>query len=584
MKKVVYLLVALVFSITISTAQNLADGIKYVKYQKLKSAIETFEQLYKANNKDVQMLYWYGQALLANKDVIGAKSIYQKALQLGLNEPIIWVGMGHVELMETGDINAAKQKFEQAITATTATKGKNKGKPDVAILNAIGRANADGSSKQGDPNWAIEKLKQAGDIDPTNSEAFVSMGICYQKLGGDMGGDAVKSYLEAVARDPKNAEAFWRMGKIYASQGNKEMLDKNFNAAIAANPEFPSTYYDFYKYYHDKDVEKAKIYLDKYIQYADKDCSTDFFRTNYLFLTGNYNEALQKAKEMEAGDCKYYDGLPIMYAFIYDRLGDSVLAKENIEKFFATASNDNIEPAHYDLAIKILSKFSGTETKLISYLQKAIDNDTSKVNKAKYAKQGAEILGKAKMYAQQIIWLQKYNEYKGSMAEVDYYNLCTAYYNAKDYANTMASAQKYITAYPDKPFGYSFNVKAAKALDTTSNPGIAVDALLQYNTFLEKELEKNKKIIINNFYYIMLYYADKVKDYKKALEYCDKILALIPNDPEMMGIRKTLEERASRPAQPNPPKPAPKTTSKPTTGTGTPKPPTKQSTPAKKSK
>ncbi len=82
----------------------------------------------------------------------------------------------------------------------------------------------------------------------------------------------------------------------------------------------------------------------------------------------------------------------------------------------------------------------------------------------------------------------------------------------------------------------------------------------------------------------MLYYADKVKDYKKALEYCDKILALIPNDPEMMGIRKTLEERASRPAQPNPPKPAPKTTSKPTTGTGTPKPPTKQSTPAKKSK
>lgn len=581
MKKVVNLIVVLLLTISLTNAQSVNDGIKFIKYQKLRSALENFEQLYKANNKDLQTLYWYGQALLANKDILGAKSVYQKALQLGINDPLIWVGMGHVELLETGDINAAKQKFEQAITATTASKGKNKGKADVNILNAIGRANADGSSKQGDPNYGIEKLKQAGEIDPTNSEAFINMGICYQKLGSDMGGDAVKSYMEAVSRDPKNAEAFWRMGKIYASQGNKEMLSKNFNAAIAASPDFPSPYYDLYKYYRDKDVEKAKEYLDTYIKYADKDCNTDFYQANYLFLIGKYQESLDKTKAMEAGDCKYFDMLSIMYAFNYDRLGDSVLAKQNIEKFFANATPDKIEPAHYDLAIKVLSKFPGNEKKLAGYLQTGIDNDTSKATKTRYAKLGAELLGNAKLYSDQIVWLQKYFDLKGSLTEFDYYTMCNAYYNAKDYVNTMAFAQKYITNFPDKPYGYALNVKAAKALDTTTNPGIAVDALLQYNTFLEKDLEKNRKFMVNNLYYIMLYYADKVKDYKKALEYCDKILVLIPNDPEMMGIRKTLEERANRPAQPAPKpttkpatKPATATTTKPTSGT-TPKTPKK---------
>ena len=48
-------------------------------------------------------------------------------LNAGVNDPWIWVGAGEVDILQGGDVNAAKQKFEQAITATTSTKGKNKG-------------------------------------------------------------------------------------------------------------------------------------------------------------------------------------------------------------------------------------------------------------------------------------------------------------------------------------------------------------------------------------------------------------------------------------------------------------------------
>ncbi|MFX8082893.1 hypothetical protein ABTK87_19285, partial [Acinetobacter baumannii] len=89
--------------------------------------------------------YWYGQAMIMGEapkeDVQSAKDIYQKALKDGLNDPYIWIGVAHTDLLQGGDINSAEQKFEQAITATTESKGKNKGKPNPAILNAIGRSN-----------------------------------------------------------------------------------------------------------------------------------------------------------------------------------------------------------------------------------------------------------------------------------------------------------------------------------------------------------------------------------------------------------------------------------------------------------
>ena len=93
-------------------------------------------------------------------------------------------------------------------------------------------------------------------------------------------------------------------------------------------------------------------------------------------------------------------------------------------------------------------------------------------------------------------------------------------------------------------------IATAKALDTTSNPGIAVEALLQYNTFLAKDSVKNKTTIVGNYYYIMIYYADKVKDYAKSIEYCDRILMIIPGDAEMTNIRKTLEARLNKSTQP----------------------------------
>ncbi|MBC7652390.1 MAG: hypothetical protein H7101_11635 [Deinococcales bacterium] len=534
MKKVFFLLFAAIVTVSGATSQTIAEGIKYLNYKKNKSATDVFKKLYDANTKDAQNIYWYGQALLAVDDVKGAKAIYQKALQEGVNDAWILIGMGHLEIIEGGDLNAAKQKFEQAITMTTETKGKNKNKPNPTILNAIGRANADGGSKQGDPTYAIDKLRQAAALDLTNADIMINMGINYLKLGGDQGGEAVKAYQEAINRDPKNALAMYKIGMIYKSQDNKLLFEQFFNDANIADPAFPLSYNALYDYYANRDVNKAKENIEKYIQYADKDCNTDFLFADYLFRAGKYQESLDKAKAMETGECKTYYQLPLLYAFNYDRLNDSIQAKNNIEKYFAITAQDKITPANYEIAVKILSKFPGSESKTIAYLQKAIDSDTSIANKIVYANQAAELMGKAKMYGEQIKWLQTAVKFKGgTMGEADYYKMANTAFNGKDYVATMEVAKKYIEAFPAKPQPYYFNVRAAKAIDTTATLGTAIEPILQQNVYLLGDtslvnVDKNKKAVFVNYYYLLKYYNDVLKETQKAIDITDKMLILYP--------------------------------------------------------
>ena len=100
MKQAVGLLMTVVFTVNILCAQSVTDGIKFLNYYKNKSALQTMQKAYEANAKDVNTIYWYGQALLANDNIKGAKEAYQKALQEGNArrgplQPFRWPGRSH---------------------------------------------------------------------------------------------------------------------------------------------------------------------------------------------------------------------------------------------------------------------------------------------------------------------------------------------------------------------------------------------------------------------------------------------------------------------------------------------------------
>jgi hypothetical protein len=504
-----------------------AEGIKLLNYKKNKSAREFFQKMADASPQDPQAIYWLGQALLAPNEVeptkaqiAAAKALYQKGLASIGSDPWLVTGMGHIELLERGDINSVKQKFEQAITASTETKGKNKGKANAGILNAIGRANAEVPSGVGDNLYAIEKLNQAGQNDLTNPDIFINKGINYLKMGGENGGEAVKAYQEALARDPKSALAFYRIGKVYQSQNNKDLFEQNFDNAITADPTFPLPYFAYYQNYANRDVNRAKEYLDKYVSTADKDAQTDYFVADYLFRAGKNDESLAKVQELEntVGTTEL-PRLNMLYAYNYDRKGDSLQAKSYLEKFFANAPADKIEPTDYELAVKVLTRFPGSETQAAGYLEKAIATDTSRVNKQSYMQQAADMFAKAKNPAEQLNWMKRLIEFKGTTTEADYYKLSAAALSAKDYPQTMELSKKYMAAYPDKPQPYSFYRRAAVATDPDTTSGKGVENLQYLDSIYGLNKDKYKKELFLNKYYTILYYINKQNTLKKSPDF-----------------------------------------------------------------
>lgn len=516
MKKTVSLMLTAMLAAQCLMAQ-IPAGIKFLNYEKNKSAKEAFQKAYDANPKDPQAIYWLGQALLATdggdptkEQVQAAKALYQKGLQEVGSDAWLLVGMGHIGMLEKEDMNAVKQKFEQAITATTETKGKNKGKPNPAILNAIGRANAEVSSGLGDHIYAIDKLKQAAAIDLTDPDIMINLGINYLKMGGENGGEAVKAYQEALNRDPKNARAFYRIGKVYQSQNNKELFEQNFNSAIAADPAYPPVYFAYYDYYSTKDVNRAKEYLDKYIANADKDPVLDLVMADYLFRSGRNDESLAKVKELDAAvGTKTLPKLDVLYALNYDRKGDSIQAKNSLTKYFANAPIEKIAPGDYELAVKVFSKFPGSEKEAISYLEKALASDTSKQNKINYMRQASELLGKGKLYADQAIWIQKRIALQGgTMSEADYYLLTSTLLNAKDFSQGFSVAKSYLNAYPDKPQPYVFFKRASIGADPDSTGSLVenLDFLdsMYINVLGKDNKDKYKDMVMGNQYTIIL--------------------------------------------------------------------------------
>ena len=526
MKKFLLLLMACVVMHSAMFAQY-AEGIRLLNYEKNKSARETFQKLVDASPQDPQAIYWLGQAILATdggepskEQIASAKALYQKGLGSIGSDPWLVTGMGHIELLERGDINSAKQKFEQAITASTETKGKSKGKANPAILNAIGRANAKVGSGLGDNLYAIDKLNQAGQLDLTNADIYINKAVNYLKMGGENGGEAVKAYQEAVTRDPKSALAYYKIGKVYQSQNNKELFEQNFDNAITADPTCPLPYFAYYTYYANKDVNKAKEYLDKYVANADRDPKTDYFVAEYLFRAGKNDESLAKIQELEkSAGGNEIPRLSILSAYNYDRKGDSVQAKAYLEKFFANAPADKIEPSDYELAVKVLTKFPGSEAQAATYLEKAIATDTARINKLAYMQQGADMYAKAKNPAEQLNWMKRMVELKGTTTEGDYYRISAAALSAKDYPQTMDWAKKYMAAYPDKPQPYTFYRKAAIASDPDTTSGKGVELLQYIDSIYSLNKDKYKKELFLNEYYTILYYINKQNALKKSPDF-----------------------------------------------------------------
>jgi hypothetical protein len=596
MRKLAFLMMGVAFLVTGLQAQvapsPLAQGIKLLHYEKNKSALDFFAAEYKKNTTDPETIFWYGQAILAQNyngistpaSIAEAKALYQQALQAKGNDAWLLVGMAHIQYLENADADLIKNNLELAITTSKITSGKNKGRNNPEIINAIGRVFAELPLNKGNHNYAVQKLKDLisdyGE-QPLNPNLFNYLGINYLKVGGEnAGGDAVLAFKKAAERDPKNAFANYKIGKIFQSQSNRESFEEYYDKAIAIDPSIAPVYVSLYNYYATIDTAKARKNLDLFIQYADKDPSFDYLYADYLFQVAQYDASLAKAIELKNNiGVDAYPRIAVLLAYNYDRKGDSASARTNIEQFINTQPADKIQPLDYDLAVIVISKFAGAQTVVASILERAIAADsTNKKNALKFYKVGYEMFEKSNMYEDASKWFAKYAAANGVKDEFYYFKTASLALNAKNGPAADVAAKGYIAAFPDKPRGYVFNINAAALIDTGVVKNLYLDALNLNSQYLSKDVANNKQKLINNFSQMLMYF-NEVKAFDKAVEMCDEILKLAPGDANMLKYREQFQKNAD--IQKGIKKEAPKATT-PATATPAPTTPPSDKTATKK--
>ena len=536
-------LAALVAATTIK-AQTINDGKSLLYYEKSKSAKAVFEKLIAANPNDVDAVYWQGQVLISPddrtpKDIATAKALYQKTLMANPNSPLLLAGMGHINLLE-GKTQDARSQFETALSLSKSTS--------VPVLNAVGFANVNAAN--GDAAYAVDKLKLATSIKKMNDpDVFVNLGDAYKKLGD--GGNAQLSYEAALALNPKYARASYRIAKIYQTQGatQEEIYMKYFNEAIAKDAAYAPVYENLYNLYYTTDVPKSAQYLQKYLANTDDNPRNCYLTASIIYAQGLFADAVKKADECIGTNPSPYAKLYGIKAYAYNRTGDSLNAKSSFEKYFKAADSSLIGTGDYSTYATVLLKFPGNDSLAGTYVTKAVALDTLEANKVTYLKSIAANYELQKKYKDAASWYRKVVAVKKSPGKVDMYNAAYNYFKVGSYDSSVAIFTMYSQKYPEDAFGYYMTAKSKWGIDSTMAQGLA-------NTDFEKAISvgmvdtvKSKAYLIGSYKYFVAYYANVKKDNAKAVEYCDKIIALDPTDNEAVNNRKALLAPAAAPRQ-----------------------------------
>jgi predicted Zn-dependent protease len=553
------------------SAQSIEDGKKFLYYEKYKSAKDVFEKLVAANPNNVDAAYWLGQALIRpddgkGKDIAAAKALYQKTLSANSNSALLTAGMGHIELLE-GKTQDARNRFE---TAISLSQGKS-----IPVLNAIGFANADFDSKNGDAAYAIEKLKQATTIkgfkDP---ETYTILGDAYRKFTD--GGSALTAYQSALAIDPKYARAKYRIGKIYQTQGpeQKDIYMPYFNDAIALDPNYPPVYSNLYDLFYKTDVGKSADYLEKYLTLMGEDePQACYYRATIKYAQALFAESIKQAEScIAAGGANADVRLYGLKGYAYDRLNDSVNAVSSFAKFFELQKPEKIGPTDIETYVKNLLKFSGNESKAATLIERGITFDTTEVGKVTLMKQMAARFETQKNYLDAATWYKKVLDTKKAPTKTDIFNYANNLSRGGNYQAAIEGWNAYTSKYPNETYGYYMTAVTQAKIDTTMALGLAVPS---YQKVIEigeaqwaTDSAKVKTHLLNAYKYFIQYAANVQKDRKGAADYAARYLVKEPTDTEVMDIKKQLEAPARTVPATRPPATRPATgTTKPAGGT-----------------
>ena len=523
MKNLFVVMLCAVLSIH-AIAQISPEVHKLQYYGYFNQAKTTLKRNIQTNPANLDNLYELGAIYSRTANLDSAKIIFNKLVETNAKSAISTVAQGYLSL-NNGNKEEAKSFFEKAAKSTKFKDG--------SVLRKIGEAYLY-SPKKDYPN-AIEYLKKAVAIEIKNPVTYYSLGEAYYNTNES--GQAVTQYEFCTDFDKKAAWAYTRIGEIFKGAKNYPKADEAFKAALEADPEYPYIYKDLaeWKYLY-QDYPTALKYFDKYqAMTGDNSIEAKTSRSTYLFYNKNYKETISLVNDiMKVDSSKNYMIRLLGYSSF--EMGDSLGAKNQMDKFFQKAPKEKIIWQDYFYQGKISSKFGNDSVATIQF-KKALALDSTQIDiytelaKMNFSKNNFKMAG---------YWYGKKLEKLEKFSLQNYFDPAFAYYKAEDFNNANIYFDKLVKKYPTSVVGQLYYARSQANLDPNTEKALAKP---QYEKVIEAgEADPVKyKNELKEAYKYLYYYYYNLPDKIQASAFADKFVKVDPNDPEGLQMIEAVK-------------------------------------------
>lgn len=534
-------------SASFGQAQDLNSALKMTYQEQFDAADNAFNDLSAKEPASGKYFYYSGENQLASYfidpvnipfEAIAKKAIerYNKGIAANPNEPLNFVGLGKVALIENKKV-IADENFAKAQSFLPAKKVKSiLTKPEQAtLLVRLADAYIQVGSK--DSALVFGFLRRAEVLDSKNPELYLARGD-YWFYTLNNGSRAAENYKRAQDFSPNSTRARVRLGQLYTRIRSYQDALNYYQEALAIDPSFAPAYLEMgFLYAKMKQPEDSKTYFKKYLDLSSSNIAAQRRYANMLIQTEDYKGAIEQISKIFTKDSVTFNDLNRAMAYSYYEEKQYPQAKYYIGKFILNAPTEKITAKDYVYAGHILIK-NGQDSIGILSLTKAFDMDTTSI----------DLLGEiATLYLKTKKPQNAGDTYKlkirytnGSVN--DYYKMGRAYFDAKNWTEADSAFAKVNRMSIDFEPAYLFRARVYANLDPDTQTGIAKPF---YEKLVEKasaDSVKYSKDLLEAYNFLAYYYLVN-KQYCESLTYWDKIVAIDPVNENANSALKDLKPR-----------------------------------------
>ena len=521
MKMIKVLLVALLlpgatFAQSIAEAKHAIESEFYFKAKRMLQALN-------ASTPSVESNFYLGEVYLITGNPDSAKYYYLKAATLtDSKNALAYVAAGKGQLMNKNTA-LAQENFDAAIKTS---KNKN-----AEIIHLIG----DAYYTNGVKNEALKYYEQSYATDPALVINLLAYGDAYLSL--DKPSEAMTKYEQAKTANPTIAVTHLRIARINSKTGKHTEAIAAYEEAVRLDPDLAVAWKELgEEYYLAGMLNKVKPCFDKYVALNAEDKEARIVPAVTCYQIGDYPCAVEEATKIITDDPANFVGWRIIYFANYE-MGDTIQktdpagAKayfekgyEAVQKFWSI-SEKKVLPLDYQYSARRAAEMKDT-AKAIFYYNLALSNDTTKTYEI--ASEFAKYLYNMKRYTEAIpAYNRVVSEFEAGA--LDWYFLARAYYQIADYANADTTFAKFIELQPNSPDGYLQRAKTKVRMDGVDERGTAMPYYLKFIELGEKDLERNKKNLVDAYLYCFSYF-DLLKQTSDACGYFNKAKGIDPEN------------------------------------------------------